>query len=227
MRGVLPAEAVTLLTAQMGSLFQGGSGKFGLGLVVSLGFALWSTNYGTAALISALNVAYEEPERRGYIRATLTGFALTAALVLLGILSLLLVAVLPAVIDWLPFPASWRDAVGLVRWPILAILVMTALAVLYRFGPSRIGARWRWLSWGAALATIVWIAVSIGFSLYVARFSSYDKMYGSLGAVVVLMMWLYLTAYVVLLGAELDAALERRGDEAEAAGRDSRRSGRE
>jgi membrane protein len=208
-RGVLPDEALSLLTAQVSALLHGGPGKFGLGLVISLAFALWSTNYGTASLITALNAAYEEKETRGYVRATLTGLALTTGLVVFGILSLLLVAVLPVAIDLLPVPPGWDHIIGFVRWPILVVLTMAALAVIYRLGPSKREARWRWVSWGAVIATAVWIVVSAGFSLYVARFASYDKTYGSLGAVVILMMWLYLTAYVILLGAELDAELEQ------------------
>jgi membrane protein len=221
-RGVLPDEALSLLTAQVTALLQGGPGKFGLGLIISLVVALWSTNYGTASLITALNAAYEQKEARGYFAATFAGLALTAGLIVFGILSLLLVAVLPAVIDLLPVPQGWRHTIAFVRWPILAGLTMVALAVIYRLGPTRRATRWRWVSWGAIIATAAWIAVSAGFSLYVAHFPTYDKTYGSLGAVVVLMMWLYLTAYVILLGAELDAELERgTADEADPTGRTS------
>jgi membrane protein len=211
---VLPQDALAILNDEMAKLLLARS-KLGWGLAVSLLFALWTTNYGTASLISALNVAYEEQEKRGYIRTTLTGLGITAGLVLFGIVTLLLVAVLPAIINWLPVPTGWRHAISFVRWPILAAIVMAALALVYRLGPSRSspspgGAPLRWASRGAMIATIAWVVVSYGFSFYVARFSSYDKTYGSLGAVVVLMMWLYLSAYVVLLGAALDAELERR-----------------
>lgn len=205
---LLPPEATGLVQNQMTALVQAGTGKLGLGLVVSLLFALWSANSGTMAVITALNAAYDEQEKRSYLTVTATALALTSGLVLFGILALLLVAILPAVIDLLPVPSGWRSIITLVRWPILALLVVVALAVIYRYEPSREKARWRWVSWGAAVATIAWIAVSLGFSFYVEHFSSYDKTYGSLGAVVVLMMWLYLTAFVILLGAELDAEME-------------------
>jgi membrane protein len=205
---LLPAEAVTLLVDQTNALVQHGTGKLSLGLVISLLFALWSTNYGVSTLMTALNSAYEEREKRSYVVAVATSLALTTGLVLFGILSVLLVAILPAVIDVLPVPPGWRTTIALIRWPVLAGLVMVALAVMYRYAPSRARARWRWVSWGAVIATIAWILVSLGFSLYVELFSSYDKTYGSLGAVVVLLMWLYLTAFVILLGAELDAEME-------------------
>jgi membrane protein len=208
MRGILPDEALTLIASQTAQLLSAGTRKLGVGLAASLIFALWSTNYATAMLIAALNGAFEEKEKRSYLTVMATGLAMTTALVLFGIVSLLLVAILPAVVHFVPLPVEWSRVIGLVRWPILALLVALALAAIYRYGPSRARARWRWVSWGAVMATASWIAVSAGFSFYVTEFSSYDKTYGSLGAVVVLMMWLYLTAYVILLGAELDAELE-------------------
>ena len=205
---LLPAEAVTLLVDQTNTLVQHGTGKLSIGLVISLLFALWSTNYGVSTLMTALNSAYEEREKRSYFVAVATSLALTTGLVLFGILAVALVAILPAVIDLLPIPPAWRTPIALIRWPVLAILVMAALAAMYRYAPSRAQPRWRWVSWGAVIATIAWIIVSLGFSLYVASFSTYDKTYGSLGAVVILLMWFYLTAYVILLGAELDAEME-------------------
>ncbi len=206
---VLPQGALAILNDEMTKLLAARR-TLGLGLTVSLLFALWTTNYGTSSLISALNVAYEEQEKRGYIRVTLTGLGITLGLVLFGIVTLLLVAILPVIIDWLPVPDGWRHTIAFIRWPILAVIVIAALALIYRLGPSRSYAELRWVSRGAIIATIAWVAVSYGFSFYVARFSSYDKTYGSLGAVVVLMLWLYLTAYVVLLGAALDHELARR-----------------
>jgi membrane protein len=208
MQGILPDEALKLIASQTEELLSAGTGKLGLGLAISLLFALWSANYATTMLITALNGVFEEKEKRSYLSVMATSLAMTTALVLFGIVSLLLVAILPAVIDILPLPETWRQIIGLVRWPLLAVLVAFALAAIYRYGPSRAHARWRWVSWGAVLATVLWIVVSYGFSLYVALFSTYDKTYGSLGAVVVLMMWLYLTSYVVLLGAEFDAEME-------------------
>jgi membrane protein len=210
-QGLLPPEAVDLLVKQTSALVDQGARKLSVGLVVSLLFALWSTNYAISTLMTALNAAYGERERRSYVVTIALSLALTSGLVLFAIVALLLVAVLPAVIELLPVPGGWRTPIALVRWPLLAVVVMAALAAIYRYAPSRAEARWRWVSGGAVVATIAWVVVSLGFSIYVERFSTYDKTYGSLGAVVVLLMWFYLTAYVVLLGAEFDAEMERRG----------------
>ena len=135
--------------------------------------------------------------------------ALTIGIAVFGLLSLFLVAILPAVLDWLPFPKGWRDTIGLVRWPILAVLMMLGLGVIYRVAPARRNPRWHLFSPGTIVAATVWLAVSAGFSYYVAKFSSYDKTYGSLGTVVVLLMWLYLSSYIVLVGAELNSEIEQ------------------
>ncbi|MBV8653612.1 MAG: YihY/virulence factor BrkB family protein [Alphaproteobacteria bacterium] len=207
---LLPPEAVALLVKQTSALVDQGARKLSFGLVVSLLFALWSTNYAISTLMTALNAAYGEREKRSYLVTIALSLALTSGLVLFAIFALLLVAVLPAVIHLLPIAGEWRMSVALTRWPLLAVIVMAALAAMYRFAPSRTEARWRWVSGGAVIATLAWIVVSLGFSIYVERFSTYDRTYGSLGAVVVLLMWFYLSAFVVLLGAELDAEMERR-----------------
>ncbi len=124
-----------------------------------------------------------------------------------GLAILFLIAVVPAAVDLLPVSAAWRDAFALIRWPILALLVLTALGFLYRFAPARRAPRWRWLDPGTIAAALLWLIGSAGFSFYVERFASYNKTYGSLGAVVVLLMWFYLSAYIVLAGAELNSAI--------------------
>jgi membrane protein len=207
--GVLPAEAINLLSAQLHSLIAAPPAKLGLGLVVSLAVALWSAMSGTSMLMQAMTMACEAKEQRGLVRFYLTAAGLTAGLVLVGVVSLLLVAVIPAVVDLLPLPAASREAIDYLRWPLLAVVAIGALGVTYRYAPSRCGESWRWISPGAVAAMLLWIAGSAGFSFYVARFGSYDKTYGSLGAVVVLLMWFYLTAYIVLAGAELNTVLAR------------------
>jgi len=127
-------------------------------------------------------------------------------------------SLLPAALALLPVPEAWDQVLGLVRWPILAGTVLLALAVVYRYGPDRAEPKWQWLSWGAAAATALWISGSIGFTLYVSKVGSYDRTYGSLGAVIILMLWFYLTAYVILAGAELNAEIERQTTRARRAG---------
>jgi membrane protein len=160
-------------------------------------------SHATATLITGLNVTYEEPEKRGMVWLQVVTLGLTLAVIVFA-----LVAVLPAVIDLLPFHGTHKMIASLLRWPILVLLVMAALAVVYRYAPSRDEPRWRWVSWGAVLATILWIVGSALFSIYVGQFASYNKSYGSLGGVIVLLMWLYLSAFVILLGAEVNAEIE-------------------
>jgi membrane protein len=208
--GVLPAEAVKLLADQLQSLIHAAPAKLGLGLLVSLALAVWSAMSGTTMLMQALTAACDEKEERGLLNFYGTAAVLTFGLILAGVVSLLLVAVIPAVLDRLPFPDSWREMISFVRWPILAALAIAALGLVYRYAPNRCGPGWGWINPGAIVATLFWVLASAGFSFYVARFGSYDKTYGSLGAVVVLLMWFYLTAYIILAGAKLNTVLAAR-----------------
>jgi len=207
--GVLPQEALELLSDQLHNLIAAPHATLGAGLIVSLVLALWSAMSGTGALMRALTVAYEEQDRRGVIGFYGWAMALTIGTGAFGLLSLFLIAVVPAVVDFLPVPVVWRDAVALIRWPILAGIVLIALGFLYRFAPARQTPRWHWLDPGTIAAALLWLVGSAGFSFYVERFASYDKTYGSLGAVVVLLMWFYVSAYIVLVGAELNSAIEK------------------
>jgi membrane protein len=206
--GVLPDAAIKLLSEQLETLSSHPRSTLGVGFLVSLTLALWSARSATSSMISALNVAYEEPEKRSFIWFQIVALGLTAGLVLFMLVALGLIAVLPAVIDFLPLGEFDKTIASLVRWPLLIVIVMAGLSALYRYAPSRAEPKWRWVSWGAVVATILWLAGSALFSLYVSSFASYDKSYGSLGGVVVLLMWLYLSALVVLLGAELNAEIE-------------------
>jgi membrane protein len=135
--------------------------------------------------------------------------ALTVAGIVFAALSLFLVAVAPAIVDRLPLPETWRNGLALVRWPLLAALVLFALGLIYRYAPDRPTPCWSWFAPGTVAATLLWLLGSAGFSFYVARFSSYDRTYGSLGAVVILLMWCYVGAYIVLAGAELNSEYEK------------------
>jgi membrane protein len=208
MASVMPSEARQIIATVLTTITSSPSAKLGLALVISVLVALWSARSGTASLMTALNIAYGEQEKRGIIRFNLHAMLLTLSAVIFAIVALALVALLPAIIDLLPLGPYSKLAATIVRWPVLLCLVMVALAATYRFAPSRESARWRWVSWGAAVATLLWLAGSALFSLYVTEFASYDKTYGSLGAVVVLLMWLYVSSYVVLLGATLNAEIE-------------------
>src|SRR5712671_3006475 len=209
--GILPQEALTLLSDQLHTLVAAPPGRLGLGLVVSLSITIWSATSATGVLMQALTIAFEEKETRGPIRFYLRAIGLTVGVGLFAVLSLFLIAVVPALIGALPLPELWSDRISLIRWPILAGLVLLALGIVYRVAPARQTPRWHWLSAGTVGAALLWLIGSAGFSFYVARFGSYDKTYGSLGAVVILLMWFYLSAYIVLAGAELNSEYEKAG----------------
>jgi membrane protein len=206
--GIMPSEAIKLLSDQLQALSSHSSSALGIGLLLSVSLALWSARSGTSSMIAALNIAYEEAEKRSFIWFQVIALGLTAGIVLFMLFALGLVAVLPAVIDLLPLGELGKTLSSIIRWPILLVTIMIGLAAFYRYAPSRREPRWRWVSWGAVAATVLWIAGSALFSLYVAKFAGYDKSYGALGGVVVLLMWLYLSAFVVLIGAELNAEIE-------------------
>lgn len=206
--GFLPPEAASVVGKQLQGLAGTGSGKLGLSLVLSVLVALWGATRGVKALISGLNIVHDEDEKRGFIRLSLVAVGLTLAAILFGLITLVLVAGLPAVIGLLPLGDFGRVAVSAARWPLLGLMLLAGLAVVYRYGPSRDRPRWRWVSWGATTAVILWLAGSALFSLYVANFGKFNETYGSMAAVAVLLLWFQLTSFVVLLGALLDAELE-------------------
>lgn len=208
MSGMIPAEAQHLIADQLTAIVRANSSTLGVGFVLSLALAIWSANSATSALMSALNVAYAEREKRSLLRYYGSALLLTVSGVIFGILTLLLVAVIPAVLGLLPFGEFGKQLVSVARWPVLLLMFGVGIAVIYRYAPSRTEPRWSWVSWGAAAATLLWIAGSALFSLYVGSFATYNKTYGSLGAVVVLLMWFWVSAYAVLLGAELNAEME-------------------
>ena len=160
-----------------------------------------------SGIITALYIAYEEKER--FLKLNLIALGLTLGLLVGGIIVITLIGVLPAAAQFLAIGAGTKWLLLLVQWPLLVVLMMFGLAVLYRYAPDRDKAQWRWVSPGAIAATILWIIASIGFTVYVANFNSYDKTYGSLGGVVVLLTWLYLSALMVLFGAVVNAQSEK------------------
>jgi membrane protein len=207
--GLLPAEALKLISDQVHQLVSAPPAKLGLGLLLSLALALWSAMSGTSMLMQTLTIAYEEEDDRGILYFYALALGLTLGEIGFGLIALALVAGIPAVLAALPLPAFWGETVSLIRWPILAGLILLGLGLLYRLAPRRRVPRWEWLAPGTVAATLLWLVASAGFSIYVARFGSYDKTYGSIGAVVVLLMWFYLTGYIILVGAELNCEVER------------------
>jgi membrane protein len=207
--GVLPATAQDLLRGQMTGLVSANHTGLGLGLVISLLLSLWSASGGTGNLITAVNDAYDEQETRSWIKRKALALLLTVGAIVVFAVTATLVAVFPAVANALAPPTPVRVGLEAARWMVVLLVLAAALAVLYRVAPNRDAPRIRWVSVGAGVATVVWIVVSLGFSLYVNNFSSYGKTYGSLAGVVVLLMWIWLSLYAVLLGAEINAESEK------------------
>jgi membrane protein len=209
-RDFVPEEAFGILQQQMQAVVAQATGSLSLGLAFSLALAVWSATKGTKAIFTALNIAYEERETRGFFRLNLTSLAFTVGGILFFITALLVIAAVPAALALLGSTGGPVEVALLVlRWLMMAALMIVALAVLYRYGPSREPARMQWVSPGAIAATVLWLLGSVAFALYVRNFGSYGETFGSLGAVVILLMWFYISAYVVCLGAELNAELER------------------
>ncbi len=204
----IPGDANALLVDQLSGLVAKSHGGLSLAAAGGILLALWSAHNGIATFMTALNIAYGESEQRGFIKRNVLALAMTIGAVLFIITALVLVALLPAVINFLPLPQHWLDTISLVRWPILAAFLMVGIAILYRMGPSRDRPQWRWVTIGSIVATLLWVLGSVCFSLYVTRFGSYNKTYGSLGAVIVLLMWLYFSAYFILIGAQINAEAE-------------------
>jgi membrane protein len=206
--GILPAGVLELISGQI-LLIGTQSGKtLGTAFLIGLGIALWSANSGVVALFDALNVVYDEKEKRSLLRLYGTTFLFTIGAVGFIVVALVGVVAVPVVLTVAGLPPLTESAVSILRWPVLLGCVVLVLAVIYRFGPSRNEARWRWVTWGSVVGALLWVAASMLFSWYVANFDSYNKTYGSLGAAVGFMVWLWLSMVVVLVGAEINAEME-------------------
>jgi len=212
---VMPQNAAEMIGDQLKSMTETGGGQKGLGLLAAIGIAFYGATKGAAAIMTALNIAYDVGETRSFVKRTLMSFAMTGGALLVLFLAILAVAGSHALEGLLPaLSGVTHFIVKLLLWTLAAAAVVLLLAVIYRYGPNRPEAPWRWITPGSAVAAIVWIAATAGFGLYVANFGNYNATYGSLGAVIVFLTWLYLTAYIVLMGAELNSEIEQSADDA-------------
>ena len=184
------------------------SAALSFAFIFGLLFALWSANNGIKTLFEALNVAYDETEKRSFVWLNVVSFLFTLGAIVIGILFIVCVGVVPAVLAFAGLGGAEETLIALLRWPILIVVSSAAISVLYRYGPSRERAKWRWVTWGSALASVAWLVASILFSWYLANFADYNATYGSLGAVIGFMLWTWLSVVILLAGAELNAELE-------------------
>lgn len=206
---VMPSDVAKLVGEQLMNVVKTSDGKKGLGLLLALGLAVFGARNGAGAVITALNVAYEEEEKRGFLKVNLLAIAMTAVAVLVAMIALVAIAALGHFQSLIPGAPNFLVVIG----KVLAYLVLTlagagAAATLYRYGPSRERARWVWLTPGSLFAALMWLILTIGFGIYVAQFGNYNATYGSLGTVVVTLTWLYLSSYILLFGAELNSEIE-------------------
>jgi membrane protein len=206
--GILPQGAVDILRDQIGHLTSGGGAKLGFGFVISLAVALWSANAGMKAIMDALNVIYQEKEKRRFIKLTLVSLTFTLAAIGSVLLALGAVVVLPVALNYIGLQTATEMLLRLARWPLLLILIIIGLAVLYRYGPSRREPRWQWVSVGTVFAAVGWLISSALLSWYLASFTDYNATYGSLGAGVGMMTWMWISSIVILFGAQLNSEIE-------------------
>jgi membrane protein len=206
--GTIPKDAIDIIGGQLKFLAAQDEKALGLAFFGGLLASLWSSNAAIKALFDALNVVYGEKEKRNFFRLTILSLTFTAAMILFMVLALIGIVVIPAVLDFLHLGQTGELLINILRWPAMLAIVMLGLAVMYRYGPCRADAKWRWITWGSIAAALLWFIVSMLFSWYASNFGNYNKTYGSLGAVIAFMMWSWLSATIVLMGGELNAEIE-------------------
>lgn len=205
---VLPQQAQEVVSDQAANIAEGAGTGVTLAAIGGILLALYSAMKGVKSLIEGLNIIYDEEEKRGFVKLNLVAFVLTLAMIFMMIGTLGLLVVYPTLVGAFGFSSLVQTLVDYLRWPLLGLVAVVGMAVLYRYAPSRDRARWRWVSWGAVIATVLWIVGSIAFSIYMRYFGNYNETYGTLGAAIVLLTWFWLSAFVVLMGAELDSEIE-------------------
>jgi membrane protein len=204
--GLLPAAAIQFVGDEMVRIAGGRSAGLSFAFVISLLLSIWSANSGMKSLMAALNIAYEEREKRSFFRLNLVSLAFTASALLLAVVGIGTVVALPAVFGALGI--AHFDIAAALRWPLLLAVLIVGLAVVYRFGASLTKPKWHWITPGSVLASLAFVGASYALSWYVEHVGHYDKTYGSLGAVIGFLMWIWIGVMVVLLGAELNCELD-------------------
>jgi membrane protein len=208
MSNVLPQGAQGIIQEQLKAIATTAGSALSFGAIGGLLFTLWSASKGMQSLMTAMNIVYDEEETRSYLKFTGLALVLTVGGIVFIILTLFLITILPSLLDIIGLGGLTQTLLSLSRWPLLALVFMVMLAALYRYAPCRHEAKWEWVTWGAGAATLLWLIVSAGFAFYADNYASYNQTYGSLGAGVGLLMWFWLTAFIILLGAEVNSEME-------------------
>ncbi len=206
---ILPQQSSQIITDILEDITNKSEATLGWSLVLSVVFSLWSAQQGTKAVFEGINIAYDEIDERGFFKYNGLTLLFTLGGIVIGVICTALVVVFPAIIEGINLPAYGAESiVQWLRWPILALILMGVLAITYKIAPDRRNPEFSWVSWGAVIATLLWLAGSILFSFYISNFGNYDKMYGSFAAVIILILWFLITAYIILLGAEINSEME-------------------
>jgi membrane protein len=205
---VVPSTVLDIVRDEITRIAARSDGKLTFGFVFGLTIALWSANAGMKAIFDALNIMYDEQEKRGVIKLNLISLLFTVGAIGGALLAVAAIGVFPLILAAFGWSSFDAPLIGLLRWPALFVLMIGGLAVLYRYGPSRRLPQWRWITVGSVVAALIWQAASSLFSWYLANFANYDATYGALGAVMGLIMWMWISTMVVLVGAELNSEIE-------------------
>ena len=205
---VVPPDVSQILLDQARSVAESETGGLTLGLVLGLGLALWSASAGVGSLIEGINMAYDETETRSFVKLKAITIVMTLAMIVGVIVAGILAVVLPVTLSFLAISPMVETMIRILAYVPLALIVVGGVAVLYRFAPDRSRAKWRWLTPGSIAATLLWLVASVGFSVYVQNFGSYNETFGSIAGVIVVLMWMWISAYVILMGAELNSEIE-------------------
>lgn len=206
---ILPQQSSQMISDVLEDITSKSKATLGWSLILSILFSLLTAMQGTKAVFEGINVAYDEIDERGFFKYNGLTLLFTIGGIVIGVICTALVVVFPAIVEGINLPAYGVESiVQWLRWFVLALILMGVLAITYKIAPDRNNPQFRWVSWGAVIATILWLAGSILFSFYISNFGNYDKMYGSFAAVIILMLWFFITAYVILLGAEINSEME-------------------
>ncbi len=207
--GMMPEEAFSIIKDRVENLISTPGNTLGWGTALGILMSLWSANAGTKSLFTGVDIAYDTKNDRGFIKQNALTLLFTLGFIITLLFSMALIVVFPAAVHAFGLPENIDTLVSWLRWPLLAAIVIFVISLVYKYAPFRKSPKFKWVVVGAAVATFLWLVLSLGFSFYVSNFGNYGEMYGSISAVVILMLWLFLTSFIILLGAELNAETER------------------
>ncbi len=207
--GMMPEEAFSIIKERIENLISTPGNTLGWGTTLGILISLWSANAGTKSLFTGVDIAYNTKNDRGFIKQNALTFLFTLGFIITLLLSMTLIVVFPALVQAFELQENIDSLVSWIRWPLLAVIVIFVISLIYKYAPYRKSPKFKWVVVGASVATLLWLILSLGFSFYVSNFGNYGEMYGSISAVVILMLWLFLTSFIILLGAELNSQTER------------------